>query len=392
MSLHDTAEFSKKFGIVSGLGLGAILTIVIFVKVGEFIHSVLVPPRIPPPNETYGKLPQISFPQSTVNGEFTYSINTVNGSLPTTFPDRINIYPMILSQGNYEDLPDAQKAVQALGFTDPTGNLLPDIALGGPNYEWRESAPDSTGYQKTIVYNTVTQNFTMTSDYLTSLTALTAQSLGDQNEAISTVQNFLSNVNQSPTDVDYTITQNPTTNETYATAPELFSITSGQLAPTTSLSNAQIIRVDLYQKEIDYTLNAGLTANASGFSKFNMTMPILYPHPPYSTMNFLIASSQGQPTVVSAEFNHQYANTTITPANQATYPIKTAQEAYDDLKNGKGYVAAYTGSGSQILISNVFLAYYIGETQQSYLMPIIVFTGQNGFFAYVSAVSDVAVQ
>lgn len=392
MSLHDTTEFAKKFGIVTSLLIGAILVIVIFVKVGTFIHSILYPSRIPAPNEAYGKLQAVPFPQSTVAGEFTYTINTVNGSLPSTFPDRINVYPMVQPQGSYEDLPNATKAVQSLGFTDPLGNVLPNIPLGGPTYEWKESAPDTSGYQKTIEYNTVTGNFSMTSDYLTSLTALNAQSLGDQNQAISAVQDFLGNINQMPTDVDLTITQNPTSDQTYATAPQLFSITSGQLEPTSSLSNAQIIRVDLYQKEIDYTLLAGLTQGASSFSKFNMTMPILYPHPPYSTMNFLIASGQGQPMVVSADFNHQSINTAVTPADQATYPLISAQEAYDELKAGKGYIAAYTGSGSQILINNVFLAYYVGDTQQSYLLPIIVFTGQNGFFAYVPAIAASAMQ
>src|SRR6266404_5428692 len=206
MTLHDTAEFSKKGGIAISIGLGVILLIIIFVKVGKFVNSIINPPRIDAPNEVYGKIPSITFPQSTVKGQFTYTINTVNGSLPSDFPDR----------------------------------------------------------------------------------------------------------------------------------------------------------------------------------------PIIYPHPPYSTMNFLVASGENQATVVSAIYNHQTVN--LQPDKNATYPIKSAQQAFDDLKNGKGYIASYNGSDSQILISNIFLAYYIGVTDQDYLMPVIVFQGQNGFFAYVPAVTNDALQ
>src|SRR6266702_2501420 len=104
MTLHDTAEFSKKAGIVLSIGLGVILLIVIFVKVGKFINTILNPPRISSPNEAYGKVTPILFPQSTVRGEFTYSINTVNGSLPEDFPDRVIVYQMVVPQPNLLNL------------------------------------------------------------------------------------------------------------------------------------------------------------------------------------------------------------------------------------------------------------------------------------------------
>ena len=385
MTLHDTAEVSKKGAIALSIGFGAILIIVIFFKVGGFINSLLFPPKIQPPNEAYGKITPLSFPFSTIKGNFTYSINTVNGSLPQNFPDRIIIYPMIISQPSLLNLDAAKSNVTALGFVDQTtGNTLPEIPRGGPNYEWDEQA--SSQFQRKIIYNIVNQNFTMTSNYLTQLSVLNAQNLGDQTSAISTVQDFLGSIKQFPTDVDITLTQNPSPDASYETSPLLYSIVNGQLTPTTALSNAQVIRVDLYQKEIDYSFTAGQDQDLTHFQNFDMKLPILYPHPPFSTMNFLIASGQNETDVVSAIFNHQTIN--LQPSTQATYPIKTAQQAFDDLKNGKGYIAAYNGTDSQILINKVFLAYYIGETQENFLMPIVVFEGQNGFFAYVSALSN----
>jgi hypothetical protein len=386
MTLHDTAEFSKKAGITISIGLGIILIIVIFVKVGKFINTMLNPPRIAIPNEAYGKLPQIVFPQSTVKGEYTYSINTVNGSLPEDFPDRVIVYPMIVPEPNLLNLDNAKKIIANLGFIDQIGNPLPEIPRGGPDYEWDEP----TGFQRRIIFNIVTDSFSMTSNYLTSLTVLNAQFLGDQNAAVATVQDFLGSLGAFPQDIDLTLTQSPSPDIDYTTTPQLYSIISGQLSPTTSLSNTQVIRVDLYQKEIDYTLTAGQNQDLSHFQNFDMKLPIMYPHPPYSTMNFLVASGNSQAQVVSSMYNHQEVD--LQPDNQATYPVKTAQQAFDDLKKGKGYIAAYSGTDSQILIDKVYIAYFMGEAQQNYLEPVVVFEGQNGFFAYVPAITDEALQ
>ncbi len=386
MTLHDTAEISKKGSIILALTLGVVFMIIIFFKIGAFVHSVLFPTKISLPNEVYGKLPPIAFPQSTVTGQFAYTINTVNGTLPEDFPDRVLIYPMIISQPGLLNLDNAKSKIQALAMVDQSGNSLAEIPRGGPTYEWDEPI----GFQRRIIYNIVNQNFTMTSNYLTSLVVLNAQNLGDQSNAISTVQNFLSSINQLPTDVDLTLTQTPPPDENYTTAPQLFSIISGQLMPTSSISNTQVIRVDLYQKEIDYSFTAGANQDLTHFQNFDMKMPILYPHPPYSTMNFLIGSGQSSTQVVSAILNHQTINTQ--PDKEATYPIKSAQQAFDDLKNGKGYIASYTGTDSQIQINKIFLAYYLGASEQDYLEPVVVFQGQNGFFAYVPAIIQDALQ
>lgn len=106
-------------------------------------------------------------------------------------------------------------------------------------------------------------------------------------------------------------------------------------------------------------------------------------------MSFWVASGENEASVMAADFTHQTIDQTDT---SATYPLITAQQALDNLKNGKGYVAAYYGNDPKILINNVYLAYYLGKTIQDYLMPVIVFEGQNGFMAYVSALADESLQ
>ncbi len=387
MTLHDTTEFAKKGGIVFALLVGVGIILAIFFRVGAVIHSILFPPKIQAPNVAYGKLQPPIFPQSNFNGEYTYSINTVSGTLPDDFPDRLNVYPMIINQPDVLNLKNAEQNITNLQFVDSTGNNLPAIPIGGSNYEWRETSPGPTGFQRAIVFNIVSQNFTMNSNYLTQLSVLQAryvQNMHDQTEAIQPVQNFLSTINSPVSDIDFTLTQNPPSTENYTTAPQLYSVSNGQLTPTTSIASAQVIRVDLYQKEIDYTITAGRDQDLTHSQNFDMTLPIVYPHPPYSTMNFLVASGQNEADIAVANFNHQKIN--LAPDTQGTYPIKSAQQAFDDLKKGRGYIASYNGNGNQILITNVFLAYYMGTSLQNYLTPVVVFEGQSGFFAYVPAI------
>lgn len=121
-----------------------------------------------------------------------------------------------------------------------------------------------------------------------------------------------------------------------------------------------------------------------------MTIPVLYSHPPYSTMNFWVASGEQSLEVVEANFSHK--TPIFSNEDTATYYIKTSREAFDELKNSKAYIASYAGSKTNVVINNIYLAYYLDETTQEYLMPIIVFEGDNGFSAYISAIKTESVK
>ena len=100
-----------------------------------------------------------------------------------------------------------------------------------------------------------------------------------------------------------------------------------------------------------------------------------------SPINVLIGEVLDQPEVVEANFIHQ-----IPSDEYSTYPIKTSNLAFEELKKNKAYIASSPQNG-KISIKNITLGYYIGEKEQDYLVPIIVFEG-NGFEAFVSAVTD----
>lgn len=321
--------------------IGAILLIIIIFRVGKMVKEIISPTPPAPPTVKFGKLPKIQFPEKKIEGQFTYTIDTLTGALPT-FPDRAKVFKMVPDRPDLLATQRAKDKVAKVGFK---GN---GVLVSENTYEWTDESP----LARKLVLNTLTSNFTLTSSFFTDPTILSAVNLPDQNKAISIAQSFLTNMSSLPLNLD--------PQKTKAT---LFSIKNGTLVPSTSYSEAQILRVDFFQKDIE-------------------KMPLYYDNPNIPNISFLIGGGENDPQIVQVNYIYQG----ITEEN-ATYPIKTAQEAYSQLEKGKAYIASVNKPG-QLSITNVFLAYYVGKERQEYLLPIIVFEGENNFVAYVSAVKD----
>jgi hypothetical protein len=384
MTLHETVETMKKLGIGSAIGIGLIIVLVVTFNTGILIKNILFPQKAEDANHPYGKLPAIAFPQNATKANLVYDSNNLLSGKFDVFPDRLNVYKIDNPIPNFQNLDQAKDKAKSLEFIDDTGTALPPVPLGDATYEWDEPK----NLQRKLVFNIVSFDFTLTSNYLTSLTVLNAVGLPDEPNAIKSATDTLDSIGLLPSDLDITKTQSTDKKVNYYTYPQTLSIKNSQLVPATSLSDAQVIRVDLYQKDVQYNLNTGFKDNNSLSQTKQVQLPILYPHPPYSTMSLWIGMGPQGPAVVNAKFSHR--NYIVEKDVEPTYLIKTADEAFDELKKGAGYIAAYNGSDNDVEehISNAYLAYYIGDTEQHYLMPIYVFEGDKGFFGYVSAVKD----
>jgi len=83
--------------------------------------------------------------------------------------------------------------------------------------------------------------------------------------------------------------------------------------------------------------------------------------------------------------NYKYAN--VDRELFSTYPVKTVEEAWSDLKAGN-YWPAVDVSPGDVAIKNIYLAYFEPVSLTNYLQPIFVFEGDQNFVAYVPAVSN----
>lgn len=325
----------------AGIILGILLGLFLLIKLVFFIKELILPTPPPPPTASFGKLPQIFFP-SGIKKKFSYTIDTISGQLPA-LPDRTKVYEMNKPKPDILAVKRASEKVAILKF-NPQPEHLSDIL-----YRW--SSPGSP--PKSFVLNVKIASFTLYSPYLTDQFVLSGTSLPDQKRAVSEAQAFLQTLELYPEDIDEEKTKT-----------ELFSITNGVITPALSISAAKLISVDFFQKSID-------------------DMQVVYPAGPSSTINFVIAGGQFEPQVVSGRFFYQKI-----ADKSSTYPIKTAEESYEELKKGNAYVAAHQGENLNIVIKKVYLGFYIEGREQKYLMPVVVFEGTNNFVAYVSAVKD----
>lgn len=338
------SKFKSEFLLVakwSAIIIGIIIGLFFLVKLLLFVKELISPTPPPAPTASFGKLPPIFFPES-INKNFTYSIDTITGNLPN-FPDRINVYEMEKPIPDILAVQRASEKVATLGFRSKPEQL------SDTQFRWTSTDPP----QKSLVLNVNMASFNLYSPFLTDKIVLGGANLGDQETAIATAKTFLNTLNLYPEDID-----------DEKTKIELFSINNEVLGPAASLSRTRLISVSFFQTDKD-------------------EMKIVYPGGDISPMNLVIGSGERDSEVVNARFFYQKVS-----EESATYSIKTSEEAFTDLKNGKGHVINHTGNNLNIVIKNVYLGFYAEGKQQQYLMPVIVFEGNNNFTAYVSAVKD----
>lgn len=338
-TLHVITEDTKK--IIYGLFvlLGVFIVILIGLRVNTLIRAKYFPTPLPPPTTTFGKLPKISFPNSATTKTFTYTLDTLSGLFPE-FPDRLNVYKTTNEPPNLLALTRAIEKAQSIGFGgEPT-------AVSESVYEWSQP---STPFKK-LILNINSYNFSYTSQFLSDQTLVSMYFNSPVSSAEDKAQIFFSHI-FFPQDID-----------SQKTKTTLYQVENNTLVPAITQATTQFVRLDYFQNDID-----GLT--------------YYYPHPPYSLIHATVSKDL---EVVNASLTHG----NIDLNTNATYPIKTAKTAFEDLQKGKAYIAGYDGSQTKIPIKTVRLGYYMGEEKQDYLIPIFVFEGDDNFTAYLPAITS----
>lgn len=334
---NDTKEILKWGGLI----IAGLVILVVLIRMILIVKEAVFPTPPPKPTVLFGKLEAQVFPKNATDQVLTYSINTLSGDLPRLL-DQAKVFTIQTFTPDLLGLSRAKKMAGQAGYTKEPNKLSETL------FEWTD--PNNPEISRKLTMDTINYNFNITSNYTSNNSFTSGQGLPNQDSAISDAQDLLTSLNSLPEDIDQTKTQ-----------ANLLSLKNGLLTAATSVSNAQLIKVVFYQKGLD-------------------NIPVYYENPNSSNINVLVGSND---KILEANYIHQAVTN-----NFSTYPLKTTQQAFANLKQGKGYIAFYNGTSANIAINNVFLAYYIGSQTQKYLMPIIVFTGDNNFYAYVPAVTD----
>ena len=329
------SSINKEVGkIIKIAGVFIVFLLIAFTLIR--LATIFIPKAPEKPQKAFGKLPQPDFLASQINDKFKFNIDTISGNLPN-LPVIARVYkisnpaPNLLALKNFED------SAMNLGFKNRT-------KVSNIYYRWSSEEPVS----RILTLNIQSGDFVITSGILKDPNYTSAPlTIGE--EITAEASNFLDSLGVLPDDIDNTKTK-----------IDLLSLTSGTLVKATSISRANYLKIQFSQKDMN-------------------NMPIVYDQD--SPMSLIITLPQGSPIVVGANYSHQEVS-----HDSSTYPLKTSQEAFDELSNNKAYIL-FAPATDSVSVKKVYLAYYIPKTKASYLLPVVVFEGE-GFLAYVPGVKD----
>ncbi len=341
-TLSQTTKETKliiKWGII---GIALIALIFLGIKAGGFLKEVFFPTPPPAPTVSFGKLPKIGFLENKEIGNYSYSIDTLTGKLPV-FPDRATVFKTKEQKSDLLAFEKSKERAQKLGFEQSPQTLSDGV------YRWI----DQSKIERKLTLTALEPKLILDSNFYTDEYILKGENLPSENEAISIAKDMLNSISMLPESVDEE-----------KTTTTLFTIKNYALIPATSFAGSQVIQVNFFQKDID-------------------EKSVFYKSPYTPNISIYITGGERRWQIVKVEYYYQELSESL-----ATYPIKTAEEAFEELKNGKAFYASIPIEKNDINIKEVNLAYYIPDESTKYIMPVIVFEGDEGFFAYISAIKD----
>lgn len=304
------------------------------------------PPKPAPPTVAFGKLPPISFPKNEDLPSLNFKLETIQGKLPSL--DNIaKAYFISKNIYTYLTYERALQKARSMGFNNEP---IKQPEISGTTYFWQDKAT----IPSTLTMEIINQNFHFQYDFAKDQSLLTAKNLITNDRALEEVKTFLRQTGFLPDDI-----ARGESKFTY------FRYSLPDLVEVASLSETDFIRVSLMRQKIN-------------------ELEVLSSNPYEANISALVSKS-GAHRIVDLKYTHF----PIDPQFWGTYPLKDTTQAWDDLKNGRGYIANLGDNRSgDITIRKVYLAYYDPHIHQNYLQPIFVFEGDKKFFAYVPAITN----
>lgn len=341
MTLTQTAIVVKQIITISAAALVLSLTSFIGYKIWYAYYLAHLPPVEEKPDTKFGLLPLPDFPKGNVTtSNFTYSLDTTTGGLPKVgidpgFERIIKVYFVNQSFATLLSPERSQALAEKFGINTP-----PEV-LSETKYRFK------TG-DKNLIVDLDNGNFTYTREATAS-----AMTLDRDDKLITDFERFLSSLGYMKDDL------RESRNKITA-----LKIETGKLVPTQLKSEASAALISLWSAAIDKK-----SIFTPDFNKALINATVL-----------------GNAEKIESYLSLNFTYFSIDTNTFATYPTKTAEAAYDDLRSGKGVIIVEPDK-PQVSITSVYLGYYLGEFYSPYLQPIFVFEGPN-FVAYVSAILE----
>lgn len=318
----------------------------IFIGLAASTWKKVHPAPPPLPTVSFGKIPKIAFPNQEWPRELEFKLETIQGQLPTV-ENVARVYLMPKTTPTFFALTQAKDRAKKMGFTGE-----PEL-IGKNTYRWRSATEPPT----TLEMDILTNSFRLSYPYQTDQSILEPKNLPNTQQASQETKTFLNNNGLLGEDLS-----------SGQAGARYLRWESSELVPALSLSEADFISVNLFRADID-------------------NYKILPPNPPKSLVYFLFSGDRTPgKRILEIEYNH----TPIDKQIYGTYPLKPIATAWQELKEGKGFIARLDQKeDKQVTVRKVSLAYFDSPSTQDYLQPIFVFEGDKNFLGYVPAIDPI---
>lgn len=346
-----TARKAIKYGAIGFVGI----TILWYLG-GALVkyYRALNPPPQASPTVDFGKLSKVNFPESPDRPKLTLELPT--GGIPT-FVDRMIVYSSPIKRSSFSDAEQAIETAAALGF------LFKPEQKTESNYVWTNQDQLSSR----LDMNIINDHFILTRQWQNNPALASMGSFSSDKAVIMDTENYLSKVGLLSSDiVGYE-------------KPSYLKDDGGRLGPALSLSDADFVQLDLFRKNMEEIDPESKTKEVLASYPFYGTNPTV------ALIRVIVSGSKAvNEKVIGMEYNYN----PVDYKTYGTYPIKTGEQAWNELVNGGGYVFRGESKSAEVKIRRIFLGYYDPVVSTGYTMPIFIFLGDEGFTAYVSAVND----
>ena len=344
MSLTDTAYYTRRAINWGILGVIAYILLRIFWSIFIAVFVIFFPPKAIPPNHAFGKLPTIKFPAAAPDpAKLVFQLQTIEGDVPKA-SESANVYFMPKKAPNLLALNNAQEFAGQLEF-NPT-----PIQESKNIYRFN----DQEFPLRRLRYDIVSSNFIVRYAF-------------EQDPSVFLERSFPAPDTIKQEAINMLTTYDLYNDDLSSGSPEVtyWKLNGTTLVPVGSLSQADAVRIDFFRTPIGgmkiFTASPGEAPVSLIFSgashRKKRLLQLAYTHWPIDIQTF------------------------------ASYGLKTSAQAWQELQSGMGYIARYPTGGDTAVIRNVYLGYYDSYEVQTYLQPVFVFEGDNGFMAYVPAIA-----
>lgn len=344
MTLTELSYYSRRFLPIAAIGFFALIFFFLVIRL-----LLMAPKRSAQPtvyNTLFGKLPPLkpTHPFAYPN-DISFTLDNIEGR-PTTATNSAQIFFLPKKNTRFGYSQTISLMAKSFGFnTDEVKHTLKDS----------ETAVFEDS-EKKLTINIADFNFDFKLNYEAQPTLFDTASFPDESVIKDRAKEFLRLIDKYPEELSQGsqnliyLHYNPTT--------QGFDVVD-------TSAQANVVEVDFFRPDID-------------------SFPVVTPKY-FTAQNFVV--------MVFKDDNYKVIKAQVKFFNKDTqtvgiYPVKTGDQAWQELLHKKGFIVSPGATSYPITIRKMFMGYYDPEIYQPYLQPVYVFLGDNNFAAYVPAISD----